>query len=129
LKDHIEELLYSVQHAAKFEIRFTSTVDEGMDLTLAHDKKVAFLCIMMTQLNNIVRHSRAKRVRVSLMQRSTDIILYIQDDGIGFDHRRVRHGRGFSNIHARVGYFGGLIDISAVPGAGCSMTVLLPYHS
>ena len=85
LKDSIEALLTGIRHMGKFEIKYTSVIDEYTDCSLARDKKLAFLGIMMARIDNIIRYSPAKRIRVSLMQRNMDIILYIYDDGAGAD--------------------------------------------
>jgi len=129
LKDSIEGVLTGIRHMGKFEIKFTSVINEYTDCSLARDKKLAFLRIMMARLGNIIRYSPAKRVRVSLMQLNMDIILYIYDDGAVPDGRDVHQQRSMSFIDARVRSFGGRMDILTTPDGGYSVTVLLPYHS
>jgi signal transduction histidine kinase len=77
-------------------------------------------------MTNIVRHSHAGSIRVNIMQQNSGVILYIYDDGRGFDLRNIQMGNGLAGIYTEVKAFDGVVDIVTAPGKGCSVTVLLP---
>lgn len=111
----------------RFQIKFTSTVDVNGDLTLSKVKSDALLRITRETFNNIIKHSKAGSVRVNMMQNRSGIILYIFDDGDGFDLQQVRKRSGLADIYAETDRFNGMVDIITAPGYGCSVTVLIPY--
>jgi len=124
----IQQLLNDIRNSGQFNIKFSSTMDIDTEYSMSEEKKVALFRIVQEEMNNIIRHSRAKNVRVSIMQNNSGVILYTFDDGVGFDLTQVKQGMGLANIHSRAKLFNGVVDIITAPGRGCSVTVLMPYE-
>ena len=95
------------------------------------DENIKLTCyrIVQVQLNNIVRHARAKKVTIRLRKTPDNLELVIQDDGIGFDTTKKTRGIGLRNIMNRVGYYNGAVMIDSKPGQGCTLTVTIPLRS
>jgi two-component system sensor histidine kinase DesK len=64
-------------------------------------------------VTNVVRHARASVCRVVLGVDGGDLVMTIQDDGIGGP---LREGNGFAGMRERVTAAGGRIDIDATKG-------------
>ena len=124
----IEQLLNDIRNTGVFNVKFTSSIHIDTEYSLPVEKKIALFRIVQEQMNNIIKHSRAKKIRVNLMQNNAGIILYAYDDGIGFDLGQVNKGMGLHNIYARAKSFNGMVDIATAPGKGCSLTVLMPHE-
>ena len=62
-------------------------------------------------LNNILKHARAKSVKVSLKKQGEKIVLEIQDDGVGFDVNGMSGGMGLNGMKERAEQFGGDLQI------------------
>ena len=75
--------------------------------------------IAQEALTNVVRHARAKRVKVSLNLEVSQVCLEIQDDGVGFE-TAVDHsgGMGLRGIQERVEKIGGDLLIQSTVGKG-----------
>jgi PAS domain S-box-containing protein len=127
LLSSIAQLLNDLRSTGRFNIKFTSSIDIDTEYFLCEEKKVALFRILQEEMNNIIRHSQAKNIRVNIMQNNSGIIVYTFDDGIGFDLLTVPKGMGLANIHSRAMQFDGMVDIVTAPGKGCSVTVLMPY--
>jgi signal transduction histidine kinase len=123
----LERMMETAVDVGRFQIRFTSTVDFNGELTLPPAKSEALLQITQETFNNIIKHSKAGSVRINMMQNRSGIILYIFDDGDGFDLQQVKKRSGLANIYAEATRFKGMVDIITAPGYGCSVTVLMPY--
>jgi signal transduction histidine kinase len=123
----IAQLLNELRSTGRFNIKFNSSLDIDAEYHLCAEKKVALYRIVQEELNNIIRHSQAKNIRINIMQNNTGIILYTYDDGVGFDSRQATAGLGLASIHSRANAFNGVVDIVTSPGKGCSVTVLMPY--
>lgn len=91
-------------------------------------------CFRVTQeaVTNVIRHAAARQVRVELHRQADTLRLTIEDDGVGFDKRRVREqaiqggGLGLLGIHERVLLAGGQINIQSAPAQGTQITVCFP---
>jgi signal transduction histidine kinase len=95
-----------------------------------NDENIKLTCYRITQvqLNNIVKHARAKNARIRLRKTDTDLELIIQDDGIGFDTAKNTGGIGLRNINNRVSYYNGTVRIDSEPGKGCTLIVNIPLR-
>jgi len=84
--------------------------------------------VVQEALHNCARHSQARTVRVTVRQAAHKILLSVEDDGHGFDARRVR-GLGLVGMEERVTHLGGAFEVLSRPGAGTKVEVELPLAS
>jgi signal transduction histidine kinase len=95
------------------------------------DENLKLTCyrIIQVQLNNIVKHARAKKATIRLSKTADNLELIILDDGIGFNTTKITGGIGLRNIRNRVAYYNGKVRIDSEPGKGCSLTVTVPLNA
>jgi|GEM_PF-822302 len=71
-------------------------------------------------LTNVIKHSQARQVRLTLAQPTPDaLLLTIEDDGVGFDVQAVEAsglGIGMRSMAVRVARVGGQLCIASQPG-------------
>lgn len=74
-------------------------------------------------LNNVLRHSGARRVRVNLAWDEAGAVLEVADDGVGFDPASVRPcgGLGLRSMEERAACLGGRLRIESGPGRGTAV--------
>lgn len=94
---------------------------------------IVSLCIyriIQEGLNNVIRHSGAKRCVVDLSRLQNTLCLTITDKGIGFDPEEVRHkpGLGLSSMRERVLFVQGDFSIDSQLGKGTEIKVSVPLN-
>ncbi len=94
--------------------------------SLALDTEQAVYRIIQEALANVARHSRAKRVDVSLVYNIDSLQVLVADDGCGFDMNQRAKGMGFRSMRERIGSIRGTIQIQSAPGQGTRMIAQLP---
>lgn len=64
-------------------------------------------------LTNIIKHSHADKVYVRLIAGHTEIVLEIEDNGIGFDTEKVQTGLhvGLHSMQVRINRLGGKFKV------------------
>jgi len=83
-------------------------------------------------LINMVKHSKATKVKVSIRRVGDRIRVGVEDDGVGFDpagvaSRAIRNGRfGLFSIRERLEELGGRLEIESEPGHGCKVVMVAP---
>ncbi len=87
--------------------------------------KTCIYRVVQEALHNCARHAHARSVRVVVEQGERRIMLTVEDDGAGFDARRVR-GLGLVGMEERVTHLGGSFSVRSVPGSGTKVAVELP---
>ena len=66
-------------------------------------------------------------VRVTLIQKDEEVILEVQDNGIGFDVAKVADDRfGLDGIRERTRLLGKDLEIESVPGQGTRIRATFP---
>ncbi len=86
-------------------------------------------------LFNMVKHSQASSATVSIERMNQDIIIKIEDDGIGFDPRQERYrkkkngGFGLFSIQERLAQQKGTIEIDSRPGYGTRIKMVSPMQT
>jgi two-component system, NarL family, sensor kinase len=96
---------------------------------LPADTELALYRILQEALKNVEKHARASRVIVHLTKQGAFVQLSITDDGIGFDHRARRKGKGglgMLGMRERATYVGGTLKIKSARHAGTEIEVLIP---
>ncbi len=88
--------------------------------------------IVQEAVNNIVKHSGAKKASVKLEYLDKGLNLVISDDGIGFDPNELenngRHGFGLLNIRERVELLNGQLSILSKPGKGVKLVIAILFE-
>ena len=97
-----------------------------LDDRLAPEVETALYRIAQEALNNVAKHSRARRVEVILERRADCVLLILEDDGIGFDpadSAADRHGFGLVGMQERAALVGASLEIESTPGNGATILV------
>jgi PAS domain S-box-containing protein len=85
--------------------------------------------IAQEALNNIAKHARAENVDVILERRSDQVLLIIEDDGVGFEQASARaphQGFGLLGMQERAALVGATVQIESATGEGTTIIVRLP---
>ncbi len=104
----------------------------GTASRLSWEAEIALFRICQEALNNVIRHSRAKRVYITLDWQPQRVVLVVEDDGTGFDQRGVQQspvgnrGLGLWGMRERVASIGGRLDVISEPGKGTLVRAEVP---
>ena len=82
--------------------------------------------IAQEAINNAVKHSQARHLRIDLVCSDGNYCLSVSDDGIGFNPERITHGLGMHSLRARANLLGGRLDITKNAQGGATISVACP---
>jgi PAS domain S-box-containing protein len=79
-------------------------------------------------LNNVVKHAKARQVRIHIQYNEKSISLEMIDDGQGFDPQTADQSGGFGlqGMAERVQRLGGVLEIESEPRKGTRLRVTVP---
>jgi two-component system, LuxR family, sensor kinase FixL len=78
---------------------------------------------------NAIKHGKAARVDIGILERGAELILSVEDNGLGFSKQVPnKNGMGLHLMSYRARIIGATIDIRAKPGGGTVLTCTLPYR-
>lgn len=93
------------------------------------DAQLTLYRVVQESLTNIVRYAKARHVYATLERQAENVVLTIEDDGVGFDfalHGEKSHG--IAGMRHRVESLGGEFSIDATPGRGVLVRAVLPHR-
>jgi len=125
LIESVQDLCDSLRRAHTFTIEFLYR--HFNEENLPGNLRLMLFRIIQEQVSNIIRHAQATVIQIKLQSDAEYINLTITDNGKGFIQGTAKNGGlGFSNISTRAALFNGKVEITAGPGKGCSLSVLIP---
>jgi PAS domain S-box-containing protein len=115
---------------ARNGISFSSSFSGNLK-TLAQDLEVMIFQLVKELVQNIVKHSGARKASILIVEEKDVVRVVVADDGQGFDAGNVGAvgldgGFGLFSIRERVKSYHGKITIESEPGKGAEVTVMLP---
>ncbi|MDF2959992.1 MAG: two-component system sensor histidine kinase [Paenibacillus sp.] len=124
LSEGLVELLQELMAKVPMEI----TWELAEDIQLPKGIEDHLFRIVQEAMSNALRHSKATRLEVRLIQPSADAIrLLIRDDGVGFDLDEKKHASyGIVTMKERVNEIGGSLNLITAPGKGTRIDIRVP---
>ena len=125
LAEWLEE---QVEHAHGIKCRFET---DGQRKLLADDVRLVLFKAARELLINVVKHAKARKVRVESRRDGDRIYVTVEDNGMGFDPPvpggKLR-GFGLFSIRERLRPLGGEMHVDSEPGRGTQVTLTAPLR-
>ena len=101
---------------------------EPIEIQAPPNMSVDVFRILQEALTNVLRHSRASSVEVTLKQRENLIELHVNDNGIGISEQTALDPKslGLLGIRERLAVYGGELNLQGFPEAGTHLYAAIP---
>ncbi len=101
---------------------------EGLNERLESNVETILYRIIQECVNNVIKHSEANTLDISLIKDADGLSATIEDNGKGFDTKSKDHieGIGLKNIYSRVSFLKGTVDFDSSPGNGTLVAIHIP---
>lgn len=110
-------------------IDFTFTVSpEVLNLRLDMRARREFYLLFKEAVNNLAKYAECDQVDIDLSIQHRTLVLYVADNGIGFDPSAPARGggNGLTNMRSRAAAIGAKITFDTAPGQGTRVTLSVP---
>jgi two-component system sensor histidine kinase DegS len=97
----------------------------GDETRLPGELETALYRLVQEALTNVVKHSRASHVSISIVRKAHSVSAVIEDDGVGFGEQS-GEGVGLIGMRERVGLLDGRLDIESGAGHGTTIVAEVP---
>ncbi len=105
----------------------TQLTVEGEIYSLGEQRELVLFRIFQEALNNTLKHSGAKHLKINLQYSKLILNLTLEDDGVGFSPGLIDDnlGSGLRNMQSRAALIGAVATIDSLPDKGCCIKVTL----
>ena len=94
----------------------------GMEMEMRKNVWLVFKEVV----TNGVRHSHCRQMDIRLTLQSNVLILFVRDDGIGFDEKQSKTGNGVANVYRRCEILNAEVQLTTAPGQGTQWEIRFP---
>lgn len=123
----LDDLVEDIQLSGQLKV--SCHTDRNIDKKLADDLKLTLYRITQEAMNNIIKYAKATECRISLVEKNNELVLSVQDNGIGFDPDKKRKGIGINNIINRAALYSGSLQIESGENKGTTLIVSIPFRT
>ena len=101
---------------------------EGLQERLDSNTETVLYRVIQECVNNVIKHSGANNLDISLIKDADGISATVEDNGRGFDSndKQKFEGIGLKNISSRVAFLKGTVDFDSSPGKGTLVAIHVP---
>ena len=131
----LKETIFRYAEQFEEEYAISTSVDlRGLD-SIPPSVELAIFRILQEELVNVRKHSNAESVKIKSETFQGDLILTVEDDGVGFDpeilaaEQESGEHLGLMAMRERAELLGGELAIDSVPGMGTRITIKIPMIS
>ncbi len=121
-----------VQKKCGIEVEFNDDIQKK---TISDDLRIILFRNARELLTNVIKHSQASHVIVSLISKENILNIVVHDNGIGFNPEEATvyssssKGFGLFSIKGQMEDFGGSLEIISEPGKGCKAILQVPHEN
>lgn len=122
LVNSIKDFLDKIHHK-NLKINFNA---DGDFSHMKENKAIMIYRIMQECVQNVLKHSNATRLDVSMIAADNETDIIIEDNGCGFNIEELNIGNGLKNIKSRIEFLNGRLEINSTPGKGTIIALYVP---
>jgi len=106
-----------------------SIAERELSMSKAHASTV--FRIVQESLTNIAKHAEASHARIGIERDGEELVVRVEDDGVGFSPHAPRkpHSFGLFGLRERASLMGGEATVRSAPGEGTEVLVRLPLEA
>ncbi len=118
----IAELIKDLQDRTEITFHYQSDIP----YRLSQEITTTVYRIVQEALTNMIKHSQATEVKISLQLVPNDLEVTVKDNGTGFDPKENTTGFGLQGMRERTNALGGKFNLVSMPGMGCQIIATIP---
>jgi signal transduction histidine kinase len=98
-------------------------------MTINGESRRRLFLVFKESLHNIIKHSKAKHVHISVLSNNVEWTMTIEDDGIGLSESTNQHGNGLKNMLKHSLVLNGQVDIKESRKGGVLIRLMMPLDA
>jgi len=120
----IESIEREVSRIQKLRLLTIEFVFNNHDIDIPAKHSLILFRIIQESLNNILKHAKARYVKIFIEENLETLEIIIKDNGEGFQHDAVKDGSGLKNMQVRARLLNATFKIKSIPNTGTTTQIL-----
>jgi signal transduction histidine kinase len=146
-RDHSRELTWQLSPPVLYEVGLVAALqwlakdlerryglhvtleDEGECTRLDEETRISLFRSVNELLINVAKHAKIDRAVVRVSTWVKDIMIVVEDQGVGFDSSSDGSEYGLFSVRERMHHLGGTLTVASKPGEGTTITLIAPLNA
>ena len=107
-------------------LKITLEMGQSVDNLIHKDLEINIYRILQENFNNVIKHAKAAKISLKIIQKGAFLEIDFQDNGIGYDQNANIMGQGLLGIKERVALLKGSINIISNENTGTLLFIKIP---
>jgi signal transduction histidine kinase/ligand-binding sensor domain-containing protein len=116
----IEDLAIRINNMNALQVEIIKT---GKEFRFEKEKELTIYRITQELINNSIKHASCNKITINITFNKSELSIFYEDDGKGFNLSEKSQGFGLQNISNRVGLIKGKISWDSFPGRGTRVII------
>ncbi len=126
LEAALQALVEQHQQGASMEVDCELELPREEDARPTPILETAVYRLVQEALNNVAKHSMARRAGLTVRSSRNAIEIEVKDNGVGFEPALVREGFGLVGMRERAALLGGTLEVRSTRGTGTRVRAEIP---
>ena len=120
----IQTLTEKMRYSSNLKIDLK--MEPSIDGLVHKDLEINIYRILQESFNNVIKHAKAKKIDLSILQKNNLLEITFQDNGIGYNQNANIMGQGLLGIKERVALLKGSLNVISNENTGTLLSIKIP---
>ena len=120
----IQSLVEKMRYSSSLKV--TLEMEQSVDNLIRKDLEINIYRILQESFNNVIKHAKAKKTDLSILQKNNLLEITFQDNGIGYNQNANIMGQGLLGIKERVALLKGSLNVISNENTGTLLSIKIP---
>jgi signal transduction histidine kinase len=120
--DRMRGFATEILAAKNISLTFDNQIHSSNIQIMMESRKNIYL-IFKEAINNIIKHSSATKAIIKIWKENNEVLIQIEDNGVGFDTNGIFEGNGLHNFETRAQESEIQVEINSIIGKGTTITM------
>lgn len=125
----VESIEREVRRIQKLKLLTIDLITQKQDIDISPKHGLILFRIIQESINNILKHSRAKKVTIQLEDDQNTLKINISDNGKGFNTSKIQDGSGLKNMELRAKLIHAAFSIQSELDKGTKTSITYYKHT
>ncbi|MBL1221710.1 histidine kinase [Chryseobacterium sp. L7] len=125
----VESIEREVRRIQKLKLLTIDLITQKQDIDISPKHGLILFRIIQESINNILKHSRAKKVTIQLEDDQNTLRINISDNGKGFNTSKIQDGSGLKNMELRAKLIHAAFSIQSELDKGTKTSITYYKHT
>jgi signal transduction histidine kinase len=116
-------------HGLACQFPLPDLTEEVKTMTVSGENRRRLFLVFKESLHNIIKHSKAKHVQISVVSSNARWMMTIEDDGVGLSENKNQFGNGLRNMLKHSHVLNGQFDIEHSKKGGVLIRFMMPLDA